>query len=84
MSARRADRVEVFTAHNMVKFGATTYHWSYISGNGRILADGGQGYSRRIDALNGARRVTGIDLDPAPDFAQEIDGQPRQVWEVRR
>jgi len=29
-------------------------------------------------------RVTGIDLDPAPDFVQEIDGQPRQVWEVRR
>ena len=84
MSRRRIDRVEIFTDHNLVKWNATTYHWSYISSNGRILADGGQGYSCRIDALKGARRVTGLDLPHEPDFTQDIEGQPRQVWEVAR
>lgn len=33
--------------------------WRYVAGNGHILADSGQGYTRRIDALNAAARVTG-------------------------
>lgn len=82
--SRRPDRVEIFTGMSVTKFGVTTYHWSYVSSNGRVLADGGQGYSRRIDALNGARRVTGADLPPEPNFVQDFDGQPRQVWEVVR
>jgi hypothetical protein len=84
MSARRPDRVEIFTTLNHVKWQALAYHWSYVTGNGHILTDGGQGYSRRIDALRGARRVTGVDLAPSPDFTQDFDGQPRQVWEIKR
>lgn len=33
--------------------------WSAIA-NGNILADSGQGYSRRIDALHGFDRLTGF------------------------
>lgn len=35
------------------------WYWRYVAQNGELMADGGQGYSRRIDALNGAKRVTG-------------------------
>lgn len=33
--------------------------WRFKTSNGRILADSGQGYSRRTDALSGLARVTG-------------------------
>jgi uncharacterized protein YegP (UPF0339 family) len=36
------------------------WRWRYTSANGNIMADGGQGYSRRADAHRGALRVTGI------------------------
>lgn len=58
---------------------ARIHRWSYVSSNGRILADSGQGYSRRIDALNGARRVIGVPLSNEPDFVETQYG-PRQVW----
>jgi uncharacterized protein YegP (UPF0339 family) len=35
------------------------WRWRYTASNGRILADSGQGYSRRIDAAKGAARVCG-------------------------
>ena len=35
------------------------WRWRYTSHNGRILADSGQGYSRRVDAVRGAWRVAG-------------------------
>lgn len=60
------------------------WFWSYISSNGRIMADGAQGYSKRSDALKGVRRVTGLDLAAEPDFTQYIETQARQVWEVSR
>ena len=84
MSARR-DRIELFTAASFTHVDQRpVWHWSYIAGNGRILADGGQGYSRRIDAWNGACRVTGVSLRPSPNCTQEVNGQERLVWEVTR
>lgn len=38
---------------------ADGYRWRYVAQNGQVLADGGQGYSRRGDAVAGAQRVTG-------------------------
>lgn len=85
MSAHRRDRIELFTAGSWIHVDQRpVWYWSYISGNGRILADGGQGYSKRIDALHGARRVTGLDLADECDFVQAIDIQARQVWMVAR
>ena len=34
------------------------WRWRYTASNGRVLADSGQGYSRRVDAVRGACRVT--------------------------
>ena len=39
------------------------WRWRYIAHNGHILADSGQGYSRRIDCERAARRVVGKRLD---------------------
>lgn len=35
------------------------WRWRYTANNGRVLADSGQGYSRRVDAVRGACRVAG-------------------------
>ena len=35
------------------------WRWRYTTHNGRVLADSGQGYSRREDAVRGACRVAG-------------------------
>ena len=36
------------------------WRWRYTASNGRVLADSGQGYSRRADAVRGACRVAGV------------------------
>jgi hypothetical protein len=46
----KGDHVELYP-------GADGWRWRAYAKNGRILADSGQGYSRRIDALSGARRA---------------------------
>lgn len=47
------------------------WRWRFVSSNGRILADGGQGYSRRIDCIKGAALVLGA--DHYPGFV-DVDG----------
>lgn len=37
---------------------AGDWRWRVLADNGNVLADGGQGYSRRIDALHGLEEVT--------------------------
>lgn len=56
------DRVVVYQAPD-------GWRWHYQASNGRILADSGQAYSRKVDAIRGARRVTHCALvDPShPD-----------------
>jgi uncharacterized protein YegP (UPF0339 family) len=41
------------------------WRWRFIK-NGRIMADSGQGYSRRIDALNGCATVLGGQVAATP------------------
>ena len=53
----RADVVTIYRAHD-------GWRWRYTTPNGRILADSGQGYTRRIDCINGAMRVTATPLAP--------------------
>ena len=38
------------------------WRWRYVAHNGRVLADSGQGYSRRVDAVRGACRVVGASV----------------------
>lgn len=40
------------------------WRWRYTASNGRIPADSGQGYSRRVDAVRGACRVAGAPVAP--------------------
>ena len=67
------------------------WRWRYI-GSGHILADGAQSYSRRIDAVNGARRVVGKRLRrivtvqniegrrlPTPDLGERVTLGPETV-----
>lgn len=49
---KRVDRITVYRAED-------GWRWNYRASNGRILADGGQGYSRRADCMRGMERVTG-------------------------
>ena len=49
------------------------WRWQYrAAGNHRVLADGGQAYSRKADAIAGAKRVTHCALvDPGhPDVGR--------------
>ncbi len=47
------------TAHiEVYRDAASEWRWRFVS-NGRIMADSGQGYSRRIDCLDGLAAVLG-------------------------
>ena len=54
--------------------------WRIVAGNGHILADSGQGYSRITDARRGCEAVTGRAIDLRAGFASlPIDGAPRWI-----
>lgn len=36
------------------------WRWRFVAANGRILADSGEGYAERNDALTMARRLFGV------------------------
>lgn len=52
----RTDRVEFYLDKTL------KHRWRYVSANGNIMADSGQGYVRRRDAKSAAKRVTGKSL----------------------
>lgn len=62
------------------------WRWRFAS-NGRILADSGQGYSRRIDALHGAllvlNTVDGRDVNWITPTYGQIPRNDGDVIEVR-
>ena len=69
-------RVEFFTDRS------GGVRWRIVAGNGHILADSGQGYSRITDARRGCEAVTGRAIDLRAALASApIDGAPR--WPVR-
>ena len=49
-----ADKVEVYTDK------AGEFRWRYVASNGKILADSGEGYKRKKNALKMAYRVLGM------------------------
>lgn len=57
-TAATPDHLEVYTdtAHR--------HRWRYRHRNGRVLADSGEGYARRADALRGAATVLGVTVPP--------------------
>lgn len=60
----RTEKIEIFQSYN-----GTTWYWRYRATNGRVLADGGEGYINRGDAVRGALRVTGLDI---PTYVGDI------------
>lgn len=65
------------------------WRWRYRHGNGNILADSGESYARRIDAMKGARTVTGVPLviRKDPDLLHQtfvLWDRRVQVVEVKR
>lgn len=60
------DRIELYRTRSLIRRHGG-WRWRYVAENGNILADSGQGYSRRIDALRGAEAVTGRTFQPERD-----------------
>lgn len=60
------------------------WRWQYVAQNGHVLADGGQGYSRRTDAVAGAQRVTGArrGLRRRVKFVDGTPGAGVNEWSV--
>ena len=56
MTLVRRDTIEVY------KDAAARWRWRYVAQNGNVLADSGQSYTRRVDAVRAAKRVTGSRL----------------------
>ena len=48
----KTDRVEFYRDEGK------KWRWRFVQKNSRVLADSGEGYTRRIDAVNGCARVT--------------------------
>jgi len=61
----RTEKIEIYQGG-----GSTGWRWRYRATNGKILADGGEGYAARGDAIRGALRVTGLDI---PTYVGDID-----------
>lgn len=53
----RTEKVEIY-------FSRVEWRWRYRATNGRVLADGAEGYTARADAVRGALRVTGLPGTP--------------------
>lgn len=74
------DRIEVYRTTVRRK-----WRWRYVAANGNILADSGQGYTRRIDCLAGASAVTGVPvLGESLGFSVELGNRVLRVVEVAR
>lgn len=70
------DKIEIYLG-GLVR---RKWRWRYVHANGHILADSGQGYSRRIDALNGVKAVTGLrDGNPGYLIGGRVTGGYRSV-----
>lgn len=53
------------------------WRWRLVASNGRILADSGQGYRRRIDCLNGCSTALGARFD-GDEMTRWPAGEPIQ------
>lgn len=49
------DRIEIYLQRGLRR----KWRWRYVAANGNIMADSGQGYVDKRDALAGALAVTG-------------------------
>jgi uncharacterized protein YegP (UPF0339 family) len=61
------------------------WRWRFVK-NGRVMADSGQGYSRRIDALNGCAAVLGGYANPGDGnvYRLDLDGEVVLVHDLTR
>lgn len=74
---------------NWVPDGLGKWRWRVVAANGRIMADSGQGYVRRIDCLEGAVKVLGGSVHPTDEAVVvrpgrgEVDGWGSERIEIR-
>ena len=54
------------------------WRWRFIAANGLVLANSGQGYSRRIDCITAAKHVTGSDKFFGRSVRFIIEGEDTQ------
>lgn len=50
--------------YKLYKDSQNLWRWRYVSSNGRTIADSGESYYNRADALNGIRIMKGSGNDP--------------------
>lgn len=56
------------------------WRWRYVSWNGNIMADSGQGYADKRDAVNGVSRVTGSTLSPDNEWLRSENRAIMVLW----
>lgn len=63
------------------------YRWAFVSSNGKVIADSGQGYTDKRNALHGFAILNRQPVGPVPLY--ELQLCPRhdrtcQVWQIPR
>ena len=53
----KRDTIEVY------KDAADRWRWRYVAQNGNVLADSGQSYTRRVDAVRAALEQAGLEAE---------------------
>ena len=64
--SKRRDRVEFY------RDSEGQWRWRYRTSNGHIMADSGQGYSRRIDCMRAASRVVSQGRPARDDYVNVV------------
>lgn len=78
MNAGKADRVDLY------RDSEGKWRWRYISSTGRVLADSGQGYRNKADAIRGLERVVQGNVVEHRTWTElESTAVTRDVIEVR-
>lgn len=72
------DRIEIYRSRGIRK----KWRWRYVAANGNIMADSGQGYADKRDALSGALTVTGTWQPTGEAWYAVGDGDPRRLHVV--
>ena len=72
------DRIEIYRSRGILK----RWRWRYVAANGNIMADSGQGYVDRRDALAGALTVTGTWQPAGDDWYSLSEGNSRRLHVV--
>lgn len=54
------------------------WRWRYVAGNGRTMADSGQGYESKAVAMRACAKVFDLEYRSEPSFGEELYGRHRE------